>query len=119
MSFFAYHRFGASERDPPVSAFPLLLDELEGHPEDQDHSSVSIIHESEWGLGFSKGGYVTFEHVEGEGEPRHMIGVSRQKQLAMMELLAKGDLAALERELWRPGYLWLHRSRAAAKVQRE
>ena len=45
-----------------------------------------------------------FENVEGEGEPRHMTGVPRQKQLELMALLAKGELDALNREPWRPGY---------------
>lgn len=104
MSFFVYHRYGVSERDIPESAFPDLLDELEVRPEDKEHTSVSVIHESEWGLGFYRGGYVTFEHVEGEGEPRHMVNVSRQEQLVMMQLLANGDLDTLERRPWQPGY---------------
>jgi hypothetical protein len=104
MSFFVYHRYGASERDPPPSIFPLLLDELEERLDDQEHLSASVIHESEWGLGLYRGGYVTFENVEGEGEPRHMRGVSREKAIEMMLSLSNGDLAALEREPWQPGY---------------
>lgn len=104
MSFFVYHRYGASERDPAPSIFPHLLDELEDRPDDEEHASVSVIHESEWGLGFSRGGYVTFENVEEDGEPRHMREVSREKAIEMMELLSQGNLAALEREPWREGY---------------
>lgn len=104
MSFFVYHRYGASESDPSPSVFPLLLDELEERLEDEEHTSVSVIHESEWGLGFYRGGYVTFENVEGEGEPRHMRRVSREKAIEMMRSLSNGDLAALEREPWEPGY---------------
>jgi hypothetical protein len=104
MSFFIYHRYGASESDPPPSIFPLLLDELEERLDDEEHTSVSVIHESEWGLGFYRGGYVTFENVEGEGEPRHMHGVSREKAIETMLALSKGDLAALDKEPWQQGY---------------
>ena len=104
MSFFVYHRSGACERDPAFSTFPSLLDELTERPEDQEHTSVSLIHESEWGLGFYLGGYVTFENVEGEGEPRHMRDIARPKLIEMMETLARGDLDALEREPWLSGY---------------
>ena len=104
MSFFVYHRSGVCERDPLISIFPTLLDELNERPDDAEHTSVSVIHESEWGLGFGRGGYVSFEHVEGEGEPRHMHDVSRAKLIEMMETLARGDLEAMEREAWLPGY---------------
>lgn len=104
VSFFIYHRYGASESDPPQAAFPLLLDELEDRLEDDEHTSVSLVHESEWSLGFSRGGYVTFENVGGEGEPRHMDGISREKAIELMRSLSGGDFAALEREPWRPGY---------------
>jgi hypothetical protein len=83
MSFFINHRFGGAERDLPASTFPLLLDELEVWLKDEKHTSISVIHESEWGLGIYYGGYVTFEHVEGDGEPRHMRNVPREKVLDM------------------------------------
>lgn len=82
----------------------LLLDELEERLGDEEHVSVSVIHESEWGLGFYRGGYVTFENVEGDGEPRHKRGVSRENAIEMMIALSGGDLSALEHEPWQPGY---------------
>ena len=102
MSFFVYHRSGACERDPGISTFGRLLDELEEHPEDEEHTSVSVIHETEWGLGCYRGGYVTFEHVEGEGEPRHMHDLSRDQMLLLMQRVANGELTELEREAWKP-----------------
>lgn len=104
MSFFIYHRYGASERDPAPSIFPALLDELEDRPDDEEHTSVSVIHETEWALGFYRGGYVTFENVEGDGEPRHMQGISREKAIELMQALSQGDLLAVEREPWQLGY---------------
>lgn len=104
MSFFVYHRTGSCETDPPYSIFPALLDELEERPDDEEHTSISVIHESEWGLGCYRDGYATYEHVEGGGEPRHMRGLSRKKLITLMESLAKGDLVALENEAWQAGY---------------
>ena len=104
MSFFIYHRYGESERDPPLSIFPALLDELEERLDDEEHGSVSIIHESEWGLSVSRGGYVVFENVESDEEPRHMRGVSREKLFELMQDLALGNLGELEKEPWQTGY---------------
>jgi hypothetical protein len=104
MSFFVYHRYGASERDPAPSIFPLLLDELEERLDDHEHTSVSVVHESEWALGFFRDGYVTYENVEEDGEPRHMRGVTRERAVEMMRTLSVGDLAALEQEPWQAGY---------------
>jgi hypothetical protein len=66
----------------PHSAFPDLLRELEADPEDNEHASVSVTHDSEWCLSAYKGGYVVFEHLE-EGEPRHMTDVPPDKVLAL------------------------------------
>ena len=104
MSYFVHHRYGASERELPFDKFPGLLDELDERTEDEEHTSASLVHESEWALGFSKGGYVTFEHVEGDGQPRHMIDIPRSKLLELMKTLALGDLPSLEREPWIAGY---------------
>jgi hypothetical protein len=104
MSFFVYHRSGACETDPPLSIFALLLDELEERLDDEEHTSISVIHESEWGLSCYRDGYVTYEHVEGDGEPRNMRGLSRNRLIALMGTLAGGDLAALENEPWQAGY---------------
>jgi hypothetical protein len=104
MSFFVYHRYGASERDPAPSIFPALLDELEERLDDEEHTSVSVIHETDWALGFHRGGYVTFENVEQDSEARHMRGISRERAVELMQALSRGDLDAIEREPWQPGY---------------
>lgn len=104
MSFFIYHRYGKAERDPPLSIFPALLDELEEQLDDEEHGSVSIIHESEWGLSVLRGGYVAFENVESDDQPRHMREVSREKLIGLMQDLALGHLGELEKEPWETGY---------------
>ena len=96
MSFFVYRRRGNAERDLPASRFPLLLDEL-GERLDaacfpgagDEPASVSAIHESEWSLGLHRGGYVTFEHGEGEREPRHMCKLPRDRQLTLMAAIVR------------------------------
>jgi hypothetical protein len=104
MSFFVYHLHGNCERDPALSSFPALLDELDTRLEDEEHTSVSVIHESEWCVGIYRGGYVVFENVETDDTPRHMTDVPRGKVIQLMEAIALGDLANLELEPWKPGY---------------
>jgi len=102
MSFHVTHRQGNME-EAPHSAFPALLQELDAAPEDEEHTSVSVTHESEWCLGAYRGGYVVFENLE-EGDPRHMTDVPPEKIVALWRLLAEGDLVSLENEPWKPGY---------------
>lgn len=66
----------------PRSAFPAVLNELDEFPEDAEHSSVSVTHESGWCLSAARGGYVIFENLD-EGEPRHMLGLSSEKTLSI------------------------------------
>jgi hypothetical protein len=102
MGFHVTHRTG-SMGNVPCSAFAELLEELDGDPEDSEHASVSVTHASEWCLSAYKGGYIAFENLEA-GEPRHMDGVPTEKIISLWRLLAAGDIAALEREPWKPGY---------------
>ena len=44
-----------------------------------------------------------WENVE-EGEPRHTIGVSRERMLELWLLLSHGLFAEIEAEPWSPGY---------------
>ncbi|MET3724171.1 hypothetical protein [Sphingomonas trueperi] len=104
MSFFVYHRGVVCETDSLASVLSRLADEMEECPGDEEHASVSVIHESEWGLGYYGGGYVTYEHVEDHGQPRHMTGLPRKKVLELMQSVAEGDLARLEDKPWSPGY---------------
>ncbi len=58
---------------------------------DDEHTSVSVTHESEWRLGVYRGGYVVLENLE-EGEPRHMTDVPPEKILLLWQFRAAGDL---------------------------
>jgi len=102
MGFHVTHRLGNME-EAPRSTFPILLKELEASPEDIEHTSVSVTHESEWCLSAYRNGYVAFENLE-EGEPRHMVDLAPEKIISLWHLLADGNLDALEVEPWQPGY---------------
>jgi hypothetical protein len=103
MAFHVTHRYGAMTSNPPSTTFASLLRELDERPEDQEHCCVSVTHESEWSLGAYVGGYVTWENLESDN-PRHMDGVPDAEILRLWELLAAGDIAAIESEPWLPGY---------------
>lgn len=103
MSFFITHRYGETVRDPSPSVFHDLLNEVNDRPEDEEHASVSVTHESEWSLGTFGGGYLIWENLE-DGEPRHMTGVSKERILFLWEALANGDIEQIDREPWLAGY---------------
>lgn len=103
MSYFITHRYGSMDREPSLAALPELLAELEERPEETEHGSVALTHESEWCISVSRGGYVIFENLENGGE-RHMNEVPVAKILRMWEQLAAGEISALEALPWLPGY---------------
>jgi hypothetical protein len=101
MAYHVTHWTGAMEEDFPESRFGELLDELS--TADSEHPDLSMTHDSEWCLSFSKGGLVTLENLE-EGEPRHRTGVGREECLDLMRALAVGDLEWIGTGSWQPGY---------------
>ncbi|EJL78558.1 hypothetical protein PMI12_01158 [Variovorax sp. CF313] len=105
MAFNLTHRYGSMDPGGPNSDFLALLRELEDRPEDTEHGSVAVTHESEWSLAVSRGGYITFENLEAEGRgERHMDEVPVSKIVELFRHLAEGNLAAIEQEPWLPGY---------------
>ena len=103
MSYFITHRYGSMDREPSLTSLRPLLAELEDRPEDTEHGSVALTHESEWCITVSRGGYVIFENLE-TGGARHMKNVPEAAILRMWEQLAAGEIAQLEALLWLPGY---------------
>lgn len=91
------------DREPPLVALRTLLAELKDRPEDSEHGSVALTHESEWCISVSRGGYVIFENLESGGE-RHMKNVPEAEILRMWEQLAAGEIAKLAALPWLPGY---------------
>jgi hypothetical protein len=103
MTYHATERWGASEDEPSEQRLRELLAQLDA--DDPEHFNVSLTHESGWTLSLSDGGLLTWENVEEDSlEPRHMEDVSRERTLAMWLKLAAGDIDAIEREPWKPGY---------------
>lgn len=63
----------------------------------------SLKHQSEWCLSAFEDGKLVWENVE-EGSAKHMRGVSRETTLRLWLALAAGDVVAIDREPWQPGY---------------
>lgn len=104
MSYHARHRWGGNS-DLPMDQFPALLAELDEHRDDQEHIDVSVVHESGWSVQAYLSGAVVLENVEElDLEPRHLRGASRADVIEMFQQVATGDLDALERWPWAPGY---------------
>ncbi len=105
MSFYISHRFGGDDPDPPPGALADLLAELDEDPDDEEHVSVSVVHESHWAISAFAGGLVALENVEDfEVAPRHMRGVERDEILVLFEALADGRLDDVFARPWKPGY---------------
>ena len=81
---------------------PALLAELDDA--DDDHTDVSVSDESGWTVSAFANGVVIWENVEEQDRPRHLAPMPRGEVLRLFELVVAGDLAAVERHPWRPGY---------------
>src|SRR4051812_24625789 len=103
MSYSITHRYGNMDSEPPLSALPALLAELCDRPDDTEHGSVALTHETEWCMSVSRGGYVIFENLEDGGE-RHLTGIADAQVLQMWEDLAAGRIAKLQELPWKLGY---------------
>jgi hypothetical protein len=103
MSYSITHRYGNMDSEPPLSALPALLAELRERPEDTEHGSVALTHESEWCLSVSRNGHVVLENLE-EGGERHLKNVSEEHVLQMWEDLAAGRIGKLQELPWKLGY---------------
>lgn len=103
MAFHLTHRYGNMTAGDGDTDFAALLRELDDRPEDTEHGSVAVTHESEWCISAHRGDYVIFENLETGGE-RHMKDVSPTKVLEMWGRLAAGEIASLTAEPWTVGY---------------
>jgi hypothetical protein len=103
MSYFANNRWGASVREPTRDRMREILAELD--LEDDEHPDASLSHETGWSLSAFGSGLVIWENIESSDEKaRHMRGVSRDRVLELWLRLAEGEITAIEREPWLPGY---------------
>jgi hypothetical protein len=100
--FSILHWDGSWDENPPLDALPDLYDELK--TTDPEHGEVSVTHDDTgWNLSAHRDGRLVFEHLK-QGGQRHMIPVSKERVLELWRLLAAGDIEAILKEPWRPGY---------------
>lgn len=102
MAYWVNHLMGNAEQNFPLDSLPKLYDELA--TVDGEHTDVSLTHESEWCLSVFSSGLVVWENVAGDGEPKHMNGVSKEKTIDLWRLLALGNLSEIDQEPWILGY---------------
>lgn len=104
MSFHVTDRYGQDEDEDVCPARMRELLVSLGAPDDDEHADVSLTHESEWSLGVFPGGLVVWENVAGDGDPKHMVGVSLERTLGLWQKLAAGQITEVDAEPWLPGY---------------
>lgn len=101
MSYHVVTRWGSGEEAPNEQRMRKILAELDEH--DQEHPDACLTHETGWSLSVYESGLVIWENIDSEEVPRHQIDVSREKALELWLNLSRGEIAAIEREPWRPG----------------
>lgn len=102
MSYWVNHLMGNADIEFPLGSLNSLYAELA--EAGQEHTDVSLTHESEWCLSAFSSGLLVWENVAGEGEPKHMLNVSKEKTIELWSLLASGSIEAINKENWLPGY---------------
>lgn len=103
MSFSVLHTDGHGEDDPSLDTLVQLLEELAFA--DEEHRDISVIHqESAWCVSVHGGGRLVLENLRQRTEAKHMTGVSAQVALAIMELVARGNIESAFSHPWNPGY---------------
>jgi hypothetical protein len=101
MAFHVITQFGATERNVSPERMAAVLGNID--PDDVEHVSVSLTHESEWCLEVYASGLVVFENLE-DNDPRHMRLPCPLQALELWQQLARGEVSALQRLAWQPGY---------------
>ena len=101
MSYSVIARWGESEHEPNESRMRELLAQLDQH--DPEHPDAWLTHESGWTLAVFESGLVVWENIESAGEPRHQVGISREKAVSLWLKLSRGEIGEIEQEPWSPG----------------
>jgi hypothetical protein len=94
---------GSGEDDFPPEKFSDLYDEL--FNAGIFDGSVSVINDDNgWSISAHRDRRVVYEHLGGEGTPRHMIPVCKEKVIQLWNELLTWNIEALESEPWQNGY---------------
>ena len=101
MSYWINHLMGNTEVDVPLDSLHSLYSELS--QTDEEHTDVSLTHESEWCLSAFPSGLLVCENVAGDGEPKHMRNVPKEKVIELWTLLSKGAISQVDEENWLSG----------------
>jgi hypothetical protein len=73
--------------------------------DDQEHPDTWLeSRDSGYALLAFTSGAVVLERPEGDGTPRHLLGVPRAEVKRLWLVLAHGDVAELLKLPWQPGY---------------
>ncbi len=102
MAYWVNHLMGNSDIEYPLNALYDLYSELS--EADSEHTDVSLTHESEWCLSASSSGLLVWENVAGEGDPKHMNNIAKDKVIELWSLLAIGAIDKINHENWLSGY---------------
>lgn len=98
-SFYVANGMRDSEHTPSRERLRELLEAIE--PADVEHGAAWLCDDAGNCLEFSSNGILAFSN--GTGVPRHLVGVSKERALALWLSLAGAQLSDVERELWQPG----------------
>ncbi|MFG3257090.1 hypothetical protein [Streptomyces sp. NPDC048172] len=100
MSHFMHDVMGATVDEPDPETRARVLDGLA--EADDEHPDVSLSHESGWYLSAFRDGLLVWENTEdGSAPPGELREVAREEILRLFGLLARGDIASVERLPWR------------------
>lgn len=102
MAYWVNHLTGDSDINFPLELLEELYTEL--NQADEENSDVSLTHESEWCLSAFPSGLLVWENVAGEGEPKHMHNVSKEKVIELWSLLSRGLIGEIAEQKWVSGY---------------
>jgi hypothetical protein len=86
----------------PLESLAKLYSELSDASD--EHTNVSLTHESEWSISAFPSGLLIWENVAGEGEPKHIPNASKELTIKLWSLLARGLIEKIEEQNWLSGY---------------
>ncbi|MEU9120894.1 hypothetical protein AB0C96_13720 [Streptomyces sp. NPDC048506] len=99
MTYFMYTTMGESIDEPDASHMRRILSELQNA--DDEHSDVSLNHESGWSLTVYPDKGVLWENVEdADVPPREAVPASWDDVVALLLEISQGNFAAVESIDW-------------------